>query len=100
MDNAHSNLNSNDSRSASLNHIKNKRRSQLTPAHMDDIMRIRLNSVDELEKFPAARYAKQFLKENHIRTDDPKWKKKVSESLVDLDPTHGNKKFLPKISFL
>lgn len=30
-----------------MNHIKNKRRSRLTPAHMQDIMRFRLNGVDE-----------------------------------------------------
>ena len=42
-----------------MNHIKNKRRSRLTPAHMQDIMRIRLNGVNELEKFPATRYANE-----------------------------------------
>lgn len=83
-----------------MNHIKNKRRARLTPAHMQDIMRIRLNGVDELEKFPATRYANQFIKENHIRTDDPRWQKKTTTSLEDDDPIQNQKKFLPKISIL
>lgn len=81
-----------------MNHIKNKRRSKLTPAHMQDIMRIRLNGVDELEKFPAVRYASQFIKENHIRTDDPRYQKKTSTTLANDDPIENQKKFLPKIS--
>lgn len=80
-----------------MNHIKNKRRSRLTPAHMQDLMRIRLNGVDELEKFPAARYAAEFVK-NHIKTDDPRWQKKTTSSLEDDDKIQNQKKFLPKMS--
>lgn len=63
---------------------------------MQDIMRIRLNGVSELEKFAASKYAKEFVDDNHIRSDDPRWQKKISSSLDDLN----NKKVLPKISVL
>lgn len=83
-----------------MNHIKNKRRSRLTPAHMQDIMRISLNGVDELEKFPATRYARKFIK-NHIKTDDARWQKKKTTSLEDEeDPIQNQKKILPKISII
>lgn len=83
-----------------MNHIKNKRRARLTAKHMEDIMRIRLNGVDELEKFPAARYARDFINEKHIKTDDPRWQKKATTSIEDDDPIQNRKKFLPKISIL
>lgn len=82
-----------------LNHIKNKRRSKLTPAHMQDIMRIRLNGASELERFPAARYALSFIKENHIRTDDPRWTQKKKTSSLEVDDSI-DKNYLPKVSFL
>lgn len=84
-----------------MNHIKNKRRSRLTSAHLQDAMRIRLNGVNELEKFPATRYAEEFLKnDKHIRTDDPRWRKEKSTTLDDDDPSESRKKFLPKLSIL
>lgn len=92
-----------------MNHIKNKRRSKLIPSHMQDIMRIRLNGVNELEKFPATKYAYEFTK-NHLKTDDPRWSKQVVEEsleVTDNESVNDNevkrqkkKKFLPKISFL
>lgn len=47
-----------------INHIKNKPRTKLTLARMQDIMRIRLNHVDKLEKCLAIRYTNEFLKKN------------------------------------
>lgn len=82
-----------------MNHIRTKRRSRITPEHLNDIMRIRLNSVDELEKFPTVRNARDFMKDKHIRTDDSRGKK-TSSSLLDDDPNEEGKKSLPKISFL
>lgn len=83
-----------------LNHIKNKRRSSLKPKHIQDIMRIRLNGPNELEKFPASRYANAFIKDNHIRTDDPRWKNSNKDTTLKNDAEDKQKKFLPCVSFL
>lgn len=81
-----------------FNHIKSSRRSLLTRKHVEDSMRIRINAPNELEKFAAHKYAREFVKENHLRTDDPRWVKAASVSL--LEEQNKNKKFLPKLSFL
>lgn len=53
-----------------MNHIRTDRRSRLTPEHLTDIMRIRINGPDEIEQFAGTRYAENFVvKENHFRTD-------------------------------
>lgn len=83
---------------STLNHIKNKRRSKLTAAHMQDIMRIRLNGTNKLEEFPASKYAKFFIDENHIRTDDPRWQTK-SVSTLRLLPMQLKKKICQKFHF-
>lgn len=81
-----------------MNHIKGERRSRLTGKHVEDLMRIRINAPDDLRKFPAAKYAKKFLDENHYRTDDPKGKRIKPASM--LDEEQNKKKFLPKLTFL
>lgn len=83
-----------------LNHIKNKRRSSLKPKHIQHIMRIRLNGPNELEKFPASRYAYAFIDENHVRKDDPRWQKANKETTLTNDEENKQKKYLPRISFL
>lgn len=81
-----------------FNHIKTSRRSKLTGKHVEDIMRIRINTADSLEKFAATKYAAQFLKDDHIRTDDPRFRRTKVISLLEDD--EKEKKFLPKLSFL
>lgn len=81
-----------------MNHIKSPRRSTITNAHMEDMMRIRLNGVDEIEKFPATKYAHKWIKQNHIRTDDPR--KTHAKSRTLLTEEDAKKKHLPKLSFL
>lgn len=83
---------------STLNHIKNKRRSKLTAAHMQDIMRIRLNGTNKLEEFPASKYAKFFIDENHIRTDDPRWQTKSVSTLEEDDAI--KKKFAKNFIFI
>lgn len=34
-------------------------------------MRIRINGPNNIEKFPAVRYAKEWVKQGHMKTDDP-----------------------------
>lgn len=80
-----------------FNHIKNSRRSTLTGRHVEDLLRVRINSVDSMEKFAAIKYAKQFVK-SHLKTDDQRYQKKKVVSL--LEENQQKKKFLPKLSFL
>jgi len=81
-----------------MNHIQTTRRSRLTRKHIEDLMRIRINSVDDLKEFAASKYARQFLTENHYRTDDPKGIRSKKSSL--LSESEEKKKYLPKASFL
>lgn len=82
-----------------FNHIKTSRRSTLTGRHVEDILRVRINTADNLEKFAALKYAKRFVKNHlHLRTDDSRFKKKKVVSLLTED--EQKKKFLPKLSFL
>lgn len=66
--------------------------------HTEDVLRVRINSVNELEKFPAIKYAKHFISEGHLRTDDSRYRKQKVDSLLDND--EQRKKFLPKLTFL
>jgi hypothetical protein len=50
-----------------MNHIRYDRRSRLTPKHMEDIVRIRINGP-ELEDFNVLPYTLHWL-QNHIETD-------------------------------
>lgn len=81
-----------------FNHIKTSRRSTMTGKHVEDVMRVRINTPDSLEKFAAVKYAAQFVKENHLRTDDPRYRRPKVISLLEED--ESKKKFLPKLSFL
>jgi hypothetical protein len=52
-----------------MNDIRNNRR-LLSPENLNNLMRLRINGPKELDKFPAAKYAKEWVK-GHLRTDDP-----------------------------
>ena len=58
-----------------LFHIRNKRRSRLTPDHLEDFLRIRFNGPKNLEEFASIKYAKLWVAEGHLKTDDTRWKK-------------------------
>lgn len=77
-----------------MNHVKSDRRNRLSPKVLEDIMRVRMNTNDDIEKFAARKYAQQWIKENHLRTDDPTQQHKRVGS------DDANKKYLPKLSFL
>ena len=53
-----------------MNHVRTSRRSRLTPHHLDDIMRIRINGPKNIKQFPASHYANLWIKAGHLRTDD------------------------------
>lgn len=76
-----------------MNHVKSDRRARLVGKHLEDHLRIRINANDDLDKFPAKKYAQNWVHENHMRTDErTKIRKNTEKS--------ENKKFLPKLSFL
>lgn len=82
-----------------MNHIKTYHRSILKRNHLEDLMRIRLNTVNEIEKFPANKYAKEFINNGHLRSHlHSRWTNKRAISL--LEEENKKKKFLPKLSFL
>lgn len=83
---------------STMKHIKSSRRRRLTNHHLKDIMRIRINTADEIEKFPATKYAQYWVRENHFRTNDPR--KKQDQQATLRDEADLKKKYLPKLSFL
>lgn len=68
-----------------MNHIRGDgRRSRLSPEHLQDIVRIRVNGPDEIEQFPAVRYAKAWVDSNHMLSNDPTFTNhKKTEKLPD-----------------
>lgn len=81
-----------------FNHIQTSRRSRMTGRHIEDVLRVRINTVDSLEKFSAIKYASSFIKEGHLRTDDDRYRRTKMVSLREEE--QQNKKYLPKLSFL
>jgi len=79
-----------------MNFIRGDRRTRLTPAHLEDLMRIKINGPNELEKFPAHKYAKKWVEAKHIRTDDPSNVKKTKKNLLPDD--EEKLEFLPPSS--
>lgn len=75
-----------------MNHIKNKRRGSLNSEHLDAIMRIRINGPSNIEKFSAMKYAKAWIDDNHMRTDDPADQKRRSNDLDEGDNEDGETK--------
>lgn len=76
-----------------MNNIKKERRSRLNPTLLEDIMRIQINTEDDISLFAARKYAQQWVKENHLRSDDNRY-------IHTREPKSTEKKFLPKLSFL
>ncbi len=70
-----------------MKHIKYDRRSRLTTRHLDDMMRIRINGVDDIAKFSAGRYAKAWLDAGHTDTAAPAYKRKnpADSTVIDDD---------------
>ncbi len=69
-----------------LKHTRYDRRNRLTPSHLDDILRVRINGP-LIENFDADRYAKKWL-QTHKRTEDetgtrkPETKEKKEKTLL------------------
>lgn len=69
-------------------------RLQMSGKHLEDHLRVRINANEDLNKFPATKYAKQWLHEKHMRTDDQTQIRKKQTG------SSKNKSFLPQLSFL
>ena len=67
-----------------MNHVRTSRRSKLSPAHLEALLRLRINGPNNLRNFNAFKYAKKWV-EAHQLTDDPKQqrKKRKFEELID-----------------
>ena len=53
-----------------MNHVRTKRRSSLKGTTVSNLMRIRMNGPD-IDRFDAAKYAREWLRDDHMRSDDP-----------------------------
>ena len=53
-----------------LSHIRDQRCSRLTPKHIEDKLRMRINGPTP-EKFNSVKYAKTWVKAGKMRSDDP-----------------------------
>lgn len=77
---------------STLNYIRNDRRKSLSGGHLEDIMRIKLNGPEDLNKFGASKYAAQWIREGHLRTDDPQGQKGTKKK-KELEENEENKKY-------
>jgi hypothetical protein len=68
-----------------MNHIRTKRRSQLSDQNMEALLRIRLNGPNELERFNPTKYSKLWTSSNHVMSDgvNVKYPKLFSEEDKD-----------------
>lgn len=76
--------------------LNSKRTHSLTFEHIIDIMRVKINAPDDIENFAASKYAKEWLKQKHKRTDDPIAKRPKKTNLQNEDEELSGRKFLPK----
>jgi len=84
-----------------MKYLRDSRRSRLVPQHFDAMMRIKLNGPDELDYFPAARYADKWIKSGKYATDNPANKKsedQISHSLLEEENIEMKKRYLLRSS--
>ena len=66
-----------------MKRIRSDRRSNLHLEALDALMRINLNGPNDLERFPAIKYAKLWVKAGHMKTDDPARVKRKKVDFLD-----------------
>jgi hypothetical protein len=59
-----------------MNYIKDERSSRLSARAVEDKIRIKINSEQDLALFDAERFARAWVENNHMRTDDPAQQRK------------------------
>lgn len=80
-----------------LNVISNSKRThRLTLDHMNDLMRIKFNTPDKIESFAVSKYASEWIRKNHKKTDDPIAKRPKTTDLSEEDEEIVDRKWLPK----
>jgi hypothetical protein len=73
-----------------MNHIKYDRRSSITSENLDNLMRIKINGLKEIDRFPSTNYAKLWIKAGHLRTDDPmRHRKQENVETADDEEDHS-----------
>jgi hypothetical protein len=79
-----------------MNHIKYDRRARLTSENLDHIMRLRINGPEQLDRFPAAKYARAWVDKGHMKTDDPARQRKRARYEVEIDEDEDQEKVFLK----
>lgn len=79
-----------------MNHIKSPRRAQITTNHLNDMLRIRINGPNDINKFGPRKYAQIWINKGHLRTDDPTRKKPRRAETSLLDKEELEKNYLPQ----
>ena len=79
-----------------LFHIRTKRRAKLTPQHLEDLLRIRMNGPKDPTKFAAFKYAKEWVKRGHWKTDAPQ---SVVDEAVDKTLNEEDEDILDELRF-
>lgn len=74
-----------------MNHIRTSRRSRLGPESLDALMRVRINGPNNIDRFAASKYAKKWIEENHMKTDDASRAAKLQSK--NLEETDIGKRF-------
>jgi hypothetical protein len=70
-----------------MNHVRGDgRRARLGPELLNEVVSIRINGAKEVNKFAAPQYARLWVKDNHMRTDNPVQQRTAKEKL-ERDPT-------------
>ncbi len=59
-----------------MKYIKDEKRANLIPENLELQLRCKINGPKYERKFNATYYARAWLKENHMRTDDPSKQRK------------------------
>lgn len=84
---------------STLKYLRDSRRSRLIASTMDTMLRIKLNGPDELDHFPAPRYADAWIKSGKYATDyqgNKRAEATISHSLLEEENVEAKRKYLLK----
>lgn len=79
---------------SSLKYIRDTHRSRLMPKNLDAILRIKINGPDDLHHFAAEKYAKKWIDDGHLATDNKLGAKSISYNVASDDELDMKKKIL------
>lgn len=78
-----------------LKYIRDMHRTRLTPKNLDALLRIKINGPDDFNHFVAEKYAKQWIEDGHMATDNKMGSRRDSSfNIGDDDDIDTKKKYL------